>query len=252
MLFRDFCFFFLNVDFALTSPTCEMICTYNCIKHICRTLNYIKIIIISPGINLTNCPLAAQENNYRTSVPNDNNYSNTIAQASNSYHSDHPSLSQTENGLLSIDIAQHVVIPKQLNNSNLNNEPIRCASVKSRSSVSRRISAAELEHLMLRQSSSTSVPLPSEPYLPPSLYNESGPNPGNGPKKYTSVAEMKRRTQQRNSAQSPIIDQQEPTCSANLNDLTNNNNELQSTRSRSVLRWLFDICLCYIIYFRIL
>lgn len=47
---------------------------------------------------------------------------------------------------------------------------------------------------------------------------------------------MKRRTQQRNSAQSPIIDQQEPTCSANLNDLTNNNNELQSARSRSVLR----------------
>ncbi|CAD5215421.1 unnamed protein product [Bursaphelenchus xylophilus] len=66
-------------------------------------------------------------------------------------------------------------------------DQIRCASVKSRPSASRRISAAELEHLMIRQCSSSSQfqPIPYEQ----DLYGQTTP------KKFTSVADMKRSKQ---------------------------------------------------------
>ncbi|KAE9550115.1 hypothetical protein FO519_006675 [Halicephalobus sp. NKZ332] len=67
-----------------------------------------------------------------------------------------------------------------------NSNNIRCASVKSRPSAARRISAAELEHLMVRQGTS------STSQFQPIPYEQDSPA---GPKKYTSVAEMKRRKQ---------------------------------------------------------
>jgi hypothetical protein len=67
----------------------------------------------------------------------------------------------------------------------------RCASVKSRPSA-RRISAAELEHLMIRQGTSQFQPIPYE-------------DAQVGPKKFTSIADMKRRKQQRNGVPSPSI-----------------------------------------------
>ncbi|CAI4232535.1 unnamed protein product [Auanema sp. JU1783] len=64
----------------------------------------------------------------------------------------------------------------------------RCASVKHRSTVGRRISAAELESLMVRQAAGQQYqPLP---YDQESLCSQ-------GPKKYNSVSDMKRRKQQR-------------------------------------------------------
>lgn len=86
-------------------------------------------------------------------------------------------------------------------NVNINNsDKVRCASVKSsHSSVSRRISAVELEQLMIRQSTSSQFqPIsPSEPAAQPC---------NGGPKKFTSVAEMKRRSQQRTSANQQSTD----------------------------------------------
>ncbi|CAD5211232.1 unnamed protein product [Bursaphelenchus okinawaensis] len=69
----------------------------------------------------------------------------------------------------------------------INSDQIRCASVKSRPSASRRISAAELEDLMIRQypSSSQFQPIPYKQ----DLYGQATP------KKFTSVADMKRSKQ---------------------------------------------------------
>lgn len=83
--------------------------------------------------------------------------------------------------------------------------PIRCASVKSRPSVARRISAAELEHLMLRQS----APSQSSQFQPIAPADPAG-RASNEPKKFTSVSEMKRRAHQRNGNPVNGDDQQTP------------------------------------------
>uniref|UniRef100_A0A7E4VB83 ANK_REP_REGION domain-containing protein n=1 Tax=Panagrellus redivivus TaxID=6233 RepID=A0A7E4VB83_PANRE len=85
----------------------------------------------------------------------------------------------------SMDTVASMPLPT-LSNSNGNVE-LRCASVKSRPTAHRRISAAELEHLMVRQGTSTSS------QFQPIPYDQQADSPG--PKKYTSVADMKRRKQ---------------------------------------------------------
>ncbi|KAI6242794.1 hypothetical protein M3Y99_00186600 [Aphelenchoides fujianensis] len=74
----------------------------------------------------------------------------------------------------------------------------RCASVKSRPSA-RRISAAELEHLMIRQSTSQFQPMAAGVYEQETYEVGQG-----GPRKFTSVADMKRR-KQRGGVPSPSM-----------------------------------------------
>ncbi|KAI6188305.1 hypothetical protein M3Y98_00340500 [Aphelenchoides besseyi] len=74
----------------------------------------------------------------------------------------------------------------------------RCASVKSRPTA-RRISAAELEHLMIRQSTSQFQP------MAPVVYDHDVYDVGQGgARKFTSVADMKRR-KQRGGVPSPCL-----------------------------------------------
>uniref|UniRef100_A0A914D2E5 Uncharacterized protein n=1 Tax=Acrobeloides nanus TaxID=290746 RepID=A0A914D2E5_9BILA len=76
-------------------------------------------------------------------------------------------------------------------------EQTRCASVKSRPTAARRISAAELEHLMVRQQGTSAAT-----QFQPIPFDQESLN-GQTPKKYTSVADMKRRKQR--GAPSPML-----------------------------------------------
>ena len=54
--------------------------------------------------------------------------------------------------------------PSSVSSNTSSTNEIRCASVKARPTASRRISAAELEHLMVRQGTSTSSQFQPIPY----------------------------------------------------------------------------------------
>ncbi|GMT13608.1 hypothetical protein PFISCL1PPCAC_4905 [Pristionchus fissidentatus] len=67
--------------------------------------------------------------------------------------------------------------------------PGRCASIAHRPTASRRISAAELESLMIRQNATVSS------FQPIQQYDQESLNGSQTPKKFTSVADMKRKKQ---------------------------------------------------------